>query len=317
MKPIRSPRSGVLALTLAALLLHTAPPARGSDPGGAATAAPALPDGTRVLRDIAYGHDRRQRFDVYVPADARDAAVIFLVHGGGWAVGDKAHRNLMANKLAYWLPRGFVVISSNYRLLPDAGPLEQAGDIARAVAHAQRLARSWSADADAFVLMGHSAGAHLVALLGADPALLAAAGARRPRGAVSLDSAAMDVVEMMQAPRHPRLYDRAFGRVAADWRAASPRHRLSPDALPMLIVCSSRRIDACPSGRALARDAVALGVSMRVLPQPLSHRDINRELGLAGAYTEAVDAFIRACLPVPQPARRPETNDPAEAGPSG
>ena len=53
--------------------------------------------------------------------------------------------------------------------------------------------RNVGGDPDKVILMGHSAGAHLVALLGADPAQLRAAGARRPLGVVSLDSAAMDV----------------------------------------------------------------------------------------------------------------------------
>ena len=44
-----------------------------------------LPAGVKVLRDVAYGSDRAQRFDVYIPKDAARAPVIFMVHGGGWA----------------------------------------------------------------------------------------------------------------------------------------------------------------------------------------------------------------------------------------
>lgn len=247
---------------------------------------------TRVVHDVAYGSDPRQRFDVYLPPSPHDAPVIFMVHGGAWAIGDKTNPGVVEDKAAYWLPKGYVLISVNYRMVPEAGPLEQANDVARALAAAQRLATSWGADPHRFVLMGHSAGAHLVALLGADPALLSAAGAARPRGVVSLDSAAMDVVQIMEFPRHPRLYDRAFGENPRDWAAASPYHRLRSGALPMLAVCSSRRFDACPQARRLAQKAATLGTRVDVLPQDLSHAEVNRTLGQPSDYTARVSAFI-------------------------
>lgn len=251
---------------------------------------------TRVLHDIAYGNDPRQRFDVYLPPSPRGAPVIFMVHGGAWAIGDKTNPGVVGSKATYWLPKNYVLISVNYRLLPEAKPLEQAKDVARALATAQRMAASWGADGDRFVLMGHSAGAHLVALLGADPGLLSAAGAVRPRGVVSLDSAAMDVVQIMDFPRHPRLYDRAFGEDPDEWAAASPYHRLQSGALPVLAVCSSQRFDSCPQARRLARKAAELDVRVDVLPQDLSHAEINRTLGQASDYTERVNAFIEGLM---------------------
>jgi arylformamidase len=251
-----------------------------------------LPDGARVLRDIAYGNDPRQRFDVYLPASPRSAPVIFMVHGGAWAIGDKTNPGVVGSKAAYWLPKNYALVSVNYRLLPEAKPREQAKDIARALAAAQRLAASWGADRDRFVLMGHSAGAHLVALLGADSDLLSTAGAVCPRGVVSLDSAAMDVVQVMGLPRHPRLYDRAFGDDPAEWIAASPYHRLKPGAPPLLAVCSSRRPDSCLQARRLAQKAAELDVRVDVLPQNLSHAEINRTLGQASGYTEQVNTFV-------------------------
>ncbi|SFW33527.1 Acetyl esterase/lipase [Luteibacter sp. UNCMF366Tsu5.1] len=253
---------------------------------------------SRVLRDVAYGDDPQQRFDVYLPPSPRHAPAIFMVHGGAWVIGDKSNPGVADNKAAYWLPKGYVVVSVNYRMLPAARPLEQARDVARALATAQRMATSWGADRDRFVLMGHSAGAHLVALLGADPDMLTAAGAVRPRGVVSLDSAAMDVVQIMEFPRHPRLYDRAFGDDPREWAAASPYHRLQADALPVLAVCSSQRFDACPQARRFAQKAAGLGVRVDVFPQDLSHAEINRTLGLHSDYTERVNAFI-AGLVVP------------------
>lgn len=251
-----------------------------------------VPAGARVLRDIAYAPDPAQRMDVYLPARPQAAPVLFMVHGGGWAIGDKAGASVVANKIAKWLPEGFIVISVNYRLLPHADPLNQADDVAKALAAAQSRASSWGGDPARFVLMGHSAGAHLVALLAADPTIATRQGATPWLGTVALDSAALNVVEIMKA-RHYPLYDRAFGSDPAVWQSASPIHRLTTAPAPMLLVCSSQRKNSCPQAQAFAIKAVGLGGRVTVLPIALSHGAINKSLGLPGSYTANVNAFIR------------------------
>lgn len=250
----------------------------------------------RVLRDQAYGPDARQRMDVYLPLKPQGAPVVFLVHGGAWRTGDKATAVVVQKKVERWVPEGAVLVSINYRLLPEAGPLQQVGDVAQALAHAQRQARAWGADARRFVVIGHSAGGHLVALLAASPERLQALGAPPVRATVVLDSAALDVPRIMQQ-RHLRLYDAAFGRNPAQWEAASPLHQLHQlrqAGAPLLVVCSSRRNLACEQARSFVLRAQALGIRAEVLSQPLSHHDINAQLGLPGEYTEAVEAFLRS-----------------------
>lgn len=243
------------------------------------------------MRDIAYGSDPAQRMDVYLPPHPA-GPVIFMVHGGGWRTGDKDASRVVTNKAAHWLPRGVIFISTNYRLLPAANPLEQANDVAQALAFAQSQAAAWGGDPARFVLMGHSAGAHLVSLLTADPTIATSRGAQPWLGTVSLDSATFDVVATMQAP-HLRLYDAAFGSDPNFWREASPLYRLAGQTAPMLIVCSSLRSDSCPQGRAYAAKAATLGDAVTVLPEALTHAEINGNLGLASAYTDAVDGFLR------------------------
>ena len=258
-----------------------------------AHAATPLPAGTRIERDIAYGTHSEQRYDVYLPANAKPGApILLMVHGGGWRRGDKASPGVVGEKAAHWLAKGYVFISVDYRLLPDADPLQQARDVAAAVASVQKRAPQWRADPRRLVLMGHSAGAHLVALLGAAPSLLAQAGALRPLAVVALDSAAMNVPELMTMPKLPDLYRDAFGSDPRFWAAASPYDQLNRRGLPMLIVCSSQRSDSCPQGRALADKARTLGVPMQVLPEDLRHGEINSTLGAPSAYTRAVTAWI-------------------------
>jgi len=275
-----------------------APP--GTDPadaaaegGEAAAARVALPPGARAERDIAYGGDPAQKLDVYIPAQARHAPIVVMVHGGAWMFGDKGNSGVVANKLRHWLPKGYIVVSPNYRMGRPPSPLDQAEDLGRALAFVQAQAASWGGDSSRLVLMGHSSGAHLVTLLTASSSLVARHGAKPWLGTVALDSAALDVVQLMTA-QHPRLYDRVFGADPARWAEVSPLHRLTDGPVPLLLVCSSRRGDSCPAARRFAAKAVALGGRATVLPLDLDHGEINSELGRSPGYTASVDDFLRS-----------------------
>src|SRR5881397_138850 len=71
-----------------------------------------------VKKSIPYvnpGHER-QVLDVYAPAKAKDLPVVFWIHGGGWQAGDKSSVQL---KPKVFTEKGFVFVSTNYRLLPN------------------------------------------------------------------------------------------------------------------------------------------------------------------------------------------------------
>lgn len=248
-----------------------------------------------ILRDVPYGGNKLQRFDVYAPKDAANAPVIFMVHGGGWKRGSKSARSVVQAKVTRWVPKGFVVVSTNYRMLPTLNPQEQAWDVAQALAKAQSMASGWGADRQKFILMGHSAGAHLVSLIHASPVLATGRGASPWLGTVSLDSAALDVVAMMER-RHLPLYDRAFGRDPGFWHATSPQHQMGKGMAPLLAVCAAERPDTpCEQAERFRDKAQELGNRVAVLPVKLSHREINLHLGDLGphaAYTEAVEQFM-------------------------
>jgi acetyl esterase/lipase len=256
----------------------------------------------RLTRDIAYGADPAQRFDVYAPVNTdgkpgKGAPVIFMVHGGGWRIGDKSMRSVIENKVRRWAGRGFIVVSTNYRMLPKAAPIDQAQDVVRAIAAAQSMASGWGGDRGKFILMGHSAGAHLVALISTSRALSASAGLSPWLGTVALDSAALDVTQIMEEP-HLRLYDNAFGRDPSYWRAASPYYALARGAAPILAVCSTRREMSCEQADRFAAKAKDVGNVVTVLRVPKSHREINERLGSDQAYTMEVEQFLRTLDPV-------------------
>ena len=250
-----------------------------------------LPPGARVERDVAYGPASRQRLDVYMPAHADGAPILVMVHGGGWAIGDKSSSGVVRNKVRHWLPEGYIVVSVNYRLVPEVDVSAEAEDVARALAYVQRNAVRWGGDGSRVVLMGHSAGGHLVALVTADSALVRRAGVRPWLGTIGLDAGAYNVVTIMQA-RHLSLYDQAFGKDPAFWRSVSPTLRLDHAAVPLLLVCSSRRQDSCAQAEAFAARARARGGQASVLPLDRTHAQIDSELGTDSAYTSAVDGFL-------------------------
>ena len=263
---------------------------RGSNPQHPLDPASIVPGSRRLVE--SYGPHPAQVMDVYLPPNPQRAPVIVMVHGGAWKVGDKANPGLMDNKLARWLPRGFVLVSINYRMLPDAMALTQAEDVAAAVRRVADAAPGWGADPARIILMGHSAGAHLVALVSSAPSLLD----RPVAGTVVLDSAAMDVPAVMQR-RHLGFYDEAFGKNPSYWIKASPQQQWTTGAVPMLLVCSTKRADKpCAAAEALAAKTARAGRKTPVLPQALTHGEINHLLGLPGAYTDAVDGFISARL---------------------
>lgn len=268
--------------------------------GGGRNAGPT-PD----LKDVAYGAEDLDKLDVFLPKTARHAApapIIMMVHGGGWCVGDKAGASMTANKVARWAPKGFIFVSINYPMVNDgADALAQANHVAKAAAFVQANAGKWGGDAARLILMGHSAGAHLVSLVNADARIRQANGVRPILATVSLDAGAIDVVKQM--PRvYPFLkarYREAFGDTEAEWIAASPFHQLDPAAAPWLGVCSTtRKDDPCGQARAYADKSNGLGIRAAVLPERKNHGAINKELGAPGDYTEGVETFMASLDPV-------------------
>lgn len=256
----------------------------------AAAPARAAP---RVQRDISYGSHRQQGYDLYLPDGPGPAPFIVFMHGGGWQYGDKGNAAVWQAKSAHYTARGLGFAAVNTRLLPEADPLQQAADLARAIADIQRRAAGLGLDPGRMALMGHSAGAHLCALLGADPGLARQWGAAPWRATVALDTAAYDVERLMR--RKPsRLHRTAFGQSRAFWERASPRARLVPGTAPFLLVCSELRRNVLPAAQQFARHVKARGGVAEILPLAMSHSAINAALGLPGPYTEAVDGFLAA-----------------------
>ena len=251
--------------------------------------------------ELSFGSDKLQRVDVWA-GQSKSAPLVVFVHGGGWKRGDKSMMKGSA-KLSHWQAQGYAVASVNYRLVPDATVEQQAQDVADAVALLKREAGRLGYDANRIVLVGHSAGAHLVALVGTDPAYLRKAGLGYSDidGIIPLDGAAYDVPAQMD--ENARLmgdtYEQAFGTDPARQKALSPTfHAAAPNAPSFLILHVQRR-DGTQQSRGLARALQGAGTQASVEAVDgrglRGHAEINRKLGEKDyPATALVDRYLAA-----------------------
>lgn len=265
-------------------------------------ASPALAQSVPP-REIAYGTAQLQKLDFHKGASP-DAPLVVFVHGGGWKRGDKGNAT-GDEKVAHFTGRGFAFASVNYRLVPAATAEQQAQDVADALGYLVKHARELGFDPGKVVLMGHSAGAHLAALVATDPAYLRKAGwgLERLAGVVLLDGAAYDVpAQMADGPRiMGGTYQAAFGSDPARQRALSPTlQAAAPNARDFLILHVQRE-DGARQSEALGRALEAAGAHVTV--QGLEgrglrgHMAINRQLGDPGyPATAVVDRWIDGVL---------------------
>jgi arylformamidase len=152
-----------------------------------------------VKRDVPYAGTagERQVLDVYAPKGARGLPVVVWVHGGGWQAGDKTDVQV---KPQAFNDKGFVFVSTNYRLLPavDMGAIVR--DVAKAVGWTHAHAAEHGGDPKRLFVMGHSAGAQLAALVCTDDRYLKAEGVPLTdvRGCVPVDGDTYDVPAIIE-----------------------------------------------------------------------------------------------------------------------
>ena len=264
------------------------------------------------------------QLDIYRPAAlAGDAApLVVYVHGGGWRRGDKAVAGTL-DKAKLFTDAGYVFASINYRLSPESAPPggpdpnrimfpDHPDDVGEAIGWLSRNAASMGADPDRIILLGHSAGAHLVSLVSVDPRYIGRFGVdqRQILGTIPLDTAAYDIEERAvgEDPDEPNLlFLNAFGTAAENaasgsWAGASPvtwadgadpEHLFITQLNPVRVQINQRM-------------ATALGQPADgVVSVALSHTGINNAVGATGdvsGTTAAITGFIDSRLSAYRPA---------------
>jgi acetyl esterase/lipase len=131
-----------------------------------------------VEHDRAYGSELLQKLDVYIPANTMEKQLDVLVffYGGRWTYGAKEDYRFVA---ATFVKEGFIVVIPDYRKYPQVRFPVFVEDGARALAWVSDHIVEWHGDPARIHVVGHSAGAHIGALLAADPHYLADVGKDR------------------------------------------------------------------------------------------------------------------------------------------
>lgn len=254
-----------------------------------------------VAYDIAYGSDAAQRLDVYVPAAAQQAAMVVYVHGGAWALGSKSNVGAKASLIN---DMGMVFVSVEYRLSPAPASTDpnrvmhpdHVDDVTAAISYVANHAADFGGDAARIGLMGHSAGAHLVALAASDPT--------RAHDAVKCvfanDTEALNIPLALQtaSAQQTSFYQNAFGTDSSTHIEASPITHVSSLTPPFLL---TRR-------GAADRQAILQGFvdtlnganisSLVIDARGLTHAEVDTRIGNADddILTPIVVSFFDDCL---------------------
>jgi arylformamidase len=251
-------------------------------------ASPVLAAEPKVHKDIAYAQPKnaRQTLDVFAPTAGKNHPVVVWIHGGGWKAGDKAG---VQKKPQAFTDKGFVFVSTNYRFVPKVTVKEMTGDIAKAIRWVHDHAKEHGGDPNSIFVMGHSAGAHLAALVCTDDRSLKAE--RLPlailKGCVPVDTAVYDVKKQIDSsgPARAAMYSSVFGKDESSQKELSPITHVAKDRSipPFLILHVADRRDSTAQSKLFAAKLKEAGVSARmVAAEGTTHGTINANLGKTG-----------------------------------
>lgn len=260
-----------------------------------------------VKRDIPYtkNADKLQTLDVYAPPAAKNLPVVFWIHGGGWQTGDKADVHL---KPQVFNGKGFILVSTNYRLLPNVDMATLTRDVAKSIRWVHDHIAEFGGDPKRLLIMGHSAGAQLAALLCTDERYLKEEGLSFAiiKGCVPVDGDTYDIPAMIEvAEMRQRLHGLPlpkfghrikFGNDAEKHKAFSAVTHVAKDKgiPPFLILYVANHPDVTAQALRLGNVLKAADVPVTVFgAKETTHTRINADLGRTGdPATTALFAFM-------------------------
>jgi acetyl esterase/lipase len=263
----------------------------------------------RVTRDIPYAtvHER-QVLDVYAPEGAKSLPVVFWIHGGGWQAGNKT---MVGVKPKAFTEAGFVFVSINYRLLPTVDMGALTSDVATALGWVHKNIAAYGGDPTRLLVMGHSAGGQLAALMCTDEKYAKAQGFSLTaiKGCVPVDAdtfdipAIIEVAETRARAHHLPLptngHRQKFGNDPEKHRDFSAVTHVAANKgiPPFLILHITGNPDTGAQARRLADVLQAAGIPVKVVGRDNTHEGLNDEIGVPDdLITKEVFAFVAGAL---------------------
>jgi arylformamidase len=244
------------------------------------------------FEELAYGPDPLQQLDLW--RSSKGAPLVVFFHGGGWSDGDKEY-DRASPKVAFFRANGIAFASINYRLVPDVPVTGQVQDAADAVGYLAARADALGIDRQKIVLMGHSSGGHLAALIGTDPAYLQKAGVDLATiaGVVLVDGAGL-----APDPSRPPRPGGPFATEEIRRKLAPINHVASPNARSFFLLNASSE-DLRRQARTMSDALAANGTPASThAVDGTDHNGLNDNLGREGdAATSLVDAYLKTIFP--------------------
>jgi acetyl esterase/lipase len=247
--------------------------------------------------------------DVHAPPGAKNLPVVFWIHGGGWQTGDKS---MVALKPKAFTDAGLVFVSINHRLLPTVEMGAIVGDVASALGWVHKNIASYGGDPARVLVMGHSSGGQLAALICTDDRYANAEGfpLTMIKGCVPVDADTFDIpaiIEMAETrarvhhlPLPTYGHRQKFGNDPAKHRDFSAvthvaRNKGIP---PFLILHIEGNPDTGAQARRLAGVLEAAGIPVKVVAgRETTHNTINDNIGAPNdPVTAALFAFVGESL---------------------
>jgi acetyl esterase/lipase len=252
----------------------------------------------RLTQSMAYAERSRHRLDVCRPRGAVAAPVIIFFYGGAWQSGYKELYRYVAKALAR---RGYVAVVPDYRIYPEVRYPDFLDDGALVVRWVKDNIARFGGDPDKLFLKGHSAGAHIAAMLSIDARWLGKVGLDPRRDIAGLIGIA-GPYDLM--PLRDEKLKVIFGGVNRP--ETQPIFHVAPGAPPALLMTGGRdRLVEPGNSVRLATRLVAAGNSATVL----TYRRVGHFIIIAAVapflrflvpVMRDVDAFIAATLRAPQ-----------------
>src|SRR5476651_673886 len=247
-----------------------------------------------VKRDIPYtkNADKLQTLDVYSPSKAKNLLVVFWIHGGGWQGGDKSEVYM---KPQVFNGKGFILVSTNYRLLPNVDMATLTRDVAKSICWVHDHIAEHGGDPKRLLIMGHSAGAQLAALLCTDERYLKEQGLSFAiiKGCVPVDGDTYDIPAMIEVAElrfrlHalplPKMGHRIkFGNDPEKHRDFSAVTHVAKDKgiPPFLILHVADHPDTSAQAQRLGNVLKDAGIAATVFgAKETTHNKLNADLGL-------------------------------------
>ena len=240
--------------------------------------------------------------DIYLPANPQNAPVVMWVHGGGYAVGDKAYQ--MADKITLFNEQGWILVSVNYRLsTPTKGAAQFPDhflDVAAAVAWVREHIPAYGGDPNRVALLGHSAGADIVSNVAVNPIYLKEYGLELSaiNCAAPLDTAGFDKAKAGNTEQEQ--WVNALGNNPNYITETSATLLIQPNSgsPPMLgVMRGNENRQQIETEFIAALQAMGIEATL-VDATSLSHEEVNNQIGAAGdtVMTEPLMIFLYRCF---------------------